>query len=97
MLFLGILKVNKEGTGTGFDLNLASKITNICKIPYIINGGFGKKSHINELLNVCNPSGIAISSAFHYNLVKNFSKRNKSKMQRKSINKLSISNVWSRC
>ena len=72
-----LTSVNKEGTGTGFDLNLASKITNICKIPYIINGGFGKKSHINELLNVCNPSGIAISSAFHYNLGKSFSKINK--------------------
>lgn len=69
-----LTSINKEGTGTGFDLDLASKISNICKIPYIINGGFGKKTHIKELLNTCNPSGIAISSAFHYNLKKNFSK-----------------------
>ncbi len=73
-----LTSINKEGTGSGFDLKLASKISNICKIPYIINGGFGKKSHINELLNVSNPSGIAISSAFHYNLNKNFSKNDES-------------------
>ena len=61
-----VTSVNKEGTGTGFDLNLFDKISKKIKIPLIVNGGFGKLSHIKDLLNYCCPSEIAIGSALHY-------------------------------
>jgi len=61
-----ITSINKEGTGKGFDLELCEKISKVAKIPFIINGGFGELKHISDLLNVCLPSGICISSAFHY-------------------------------
>jgi cyclase len=63
-----ITSIEKEGVGKGFDLKLAEKISQITTIPYIIHGGFGKLSHIDELLNCCNPSGISISSALHYSM-----------------------------
>ena len=62
-----ITSVDKDGTGKGFDLNLAEKISKFSKIPFIINGGFNNIKDIDELLDCCLPSGIAISSAFHYN------------------------------
>lgn len=70
-----ITSINKEGTGTGFDLNLYEKISKKIKIPLIVNGGFGKLSHIKDLLNCCCPSGISISSALHYSSILNIKKR----------------------
>lgn len=70
-----VTSVNKEGTGTGFDLNLFDKISKKIKIPLIVNGGFGKLSHIKDLLNYCRPSGIAIGSALHYSSMLNIKRR----------------------
>jgi cyclase len=70
-----ITSVNKEGTGTGFDLNLFEKISKKIKIPLIVNGGFGKLSHIRDLLDCCRPSGIAIGSALHYSSMINIKRR----------------------
>jgi cyclase len=70
-----ITSVNKEGTGTGFDLNLFEKISKKIKIPLIVNGGFGRLSHIKDLLNYCCPSGIAIGSALHYSSMLNIKKK----------------------
>lgn len=61
-----ITSIHSDGKGRGFDLNLAETIQKIIKIPYIVNGGFGELHHFDELLNVCNPSGIALGSMLHY-------------------------------
>lgn len=68
VLELLITSVNNEGTGKGFDLKLAEIVKNNASIKYIMNGGFKKINHINDLLKVCNPSGVAISSALHYQI-----------------------------
>ena len=61
-----ITSIDQDGTGRGFDLKLAERISKRIYIPYIINGGFGKLSHFDEVLNCCEPSGIAIGSLLHY-------------------------------
>jgi len=63
-----ITSIDQDGTGKGFDLKLAEKISKKIHIPYIVNGGFGKLSHFDEVLNCCKPSGIAIGSLLHYGL-----------------------------
>ena len=63
-----VTSIDKDGTGGGFDLKLADKISKKIQIPYIINGGFGKLIHFDEVLNCCQPSGIAIGSLLHYGL-----------------------------
>lgn len=70
-----VTSINKEGTGNGFDLKLFEKISKKIKIPLIVNGGFGKLSHIRDLLNYCHPSGIAIGSALHYSSIINIKKK----------------------
>lgn len=68
VLELLITSVNNEGTGKGFNLKLAEIVRDNTSVRYIINGGFKEIKHINDLLEVCSPSGIAISSALHYKI-----------------------------
>ncbi len=63
-----VTSVDYEGTKKGFDIELATKIIPNTSIPVIISGGCGKLSHINELIEKCEPSGIAIASCFHYHV-----------------------------
>ncbi len=66
-----VTSIDQDGTGRGFDLKLAEKISKKIYIPFIINGGFGELSHFDEVLNYCEPSGIAIGSLLHYGLKTN--------------------------
>ncbi len=61
-----ITSIDSDGKGKGFDLYLAEEIQKHVKIPFIVNGGFGELTHFDELLNVCDPSGIALGSILHY-------------------------------
>ena len=71
--------IDLDGTGKGFDLNLAEKISKHIKIPFILNGGISTIEHINDILNASNPSGIALGSMLHYSrLDGNFSKNQSS-------------------
>lgn len=61
-----ITSIDQDGKGKGFDLFLAEIIQKIVKVPYIINGGFGELFHFDQLLDVCDPNGIALGSMLHY-------------------------------
>ena len=58
-----ITSIDTDGTGLGFGLNIAEKLSKNLKIPFIVNGGVSSLDHIDQLLNVSLPSGIAIGSA----------------------------------
>ena len=60
-----ITSVDKDGTGTGFDVDLVETISAMSRIPVIVSGGFGKPDHLNDLLKVARPEGIAIGKAVH--------------------------------
>ena len=60
-----LTSIDKEGTREGFDLDLIKKASNICKIPLIISGGFGKKNDLNSVLEN-QIDAIAIADAIHY-------------------------------
>jgi cyclase len=62
--------IDSEGTGKGIDCKFLKKIDKISEIPFIINGGFGNEKHVKEVLSFKNINGAAISSLFHYDLVK---------------------------
>jgi len=70
-----ISSIDRDGTGTGFDLNLAKKITQITNMSFIIGGGFAEINHIHELLDQSNPSGVFISSSLHYNTINKVTKK----------------------
>ena len=66
-----IVSVDQEGTGKGFDLNLAKQVSDEVSVPVVIHGGAG---HINDVLELANHvpvSGIAIASMFHHEYIAN--------------------------
>ena len=64
-----VTSIDKDGTGEGFDLDIAEKLQKFIEIDYILNGGFSKLDHFLNVLNICKPSGFAIGSALHYNVL----------------------------
>jgi cyclase len=58
--------VDREGTGTGFDLDLTSQIANAVSIPVIAHGGPGKLAHISEVVTTSGVDAVAIGSMLHY-------------------------------
>lgn len=68
-----ITSVDKEGTGTGFDIQLTNSICKEVGIPVIAHGGCGKREHIAEVLNSTNVSSVAIASLLHYSYIEKHS------------------------
>jgi cyclase len=61
-----ITSIEDDGIGNGFNEKIAEIVQLNCKIPFILSGGFSKLEHFKKIFDICSPSGIAISSAFHY-------------------------------
>ena len=61
-----ITSIDKEGTMTGYDLDLVKIITNGVSIPVIANGGAGTRQHFVDAVNIANASAVAASSVFHF-------------------------------
>ena len=63
--------IDSEGTGKGINLKLVELIISHISVPIILNGGIGNKNQVYELLSLDKISGLAISSMFHYDKIKN--------------------------
>lgn len=61
--------VDKDGRKNGFDIELARKVVDLLDIPVVIASGAGNINHIKQLIKDVLPSGIAISSVLHYDLI----------------------------
>ena len=57
-----ITNIEKEGTWSGFDIDLLKSLTSLVKIPIIIGGGCGNIQHIADALNIGKASAVAIGS-----------------------------------
>ena len=62
-----ITSVDKDGMGTGFDIDLISEVSKNVNIPVIASGGLGKLSDIGKLVKNTNVEAIAIARSLHYN------------------------------
>ena len=71
-----VTSIDQDGTGEGFDLDIVKILKKHVHIPYILNGGFSKLKHFEDVLNLDIPSGFAIGSVFHYNQLKKISDKN---------------------
>lgn len=61
-----LTSVDKEGTGTGFDIELVNAITTQVNIPVIAHGGAGSAQDVVRLFSNTTVSAAASSSLFHY-------------------------------
>jgi len=58
--------VDTDGRCRGFDTELASKVVGLVNIPVVVSSGAGSLKDIKTLIEVANPSGVAIASLLHY-------------------------------
>ena len=58
--------VDTDGRCRGFDNKLASKVVSLVNIPVVVSSGAGSLEDIKTLIEMANPSGVAIASLLHY-------------------------------
>lgn len=63
-----VTSVDKDGTRSGFDVDLVRSIREAVSVPVIASGGAGKVADIVQLLNDANPSAVCVGSMLHYEL-----------------------------
>ena len=61
--------IDRDGLGSGFDIDLVKKVAALVSIPVIAAGGCGKPSDLGNLIQKTEVSGAAIAQAFHFNKV----------------------------
>ena len=61
-----LTSMDKDGTKTGYDLELLNKITSTLSIPVIASGGAGKLEHLYESIKTGGASAVLAASIFHY-------------------------------
>ena len=61
-----LTSIDREGTWSGFDLQLTQKIADAVNVPIIANGGAGSLIHIKEVVNEGRASSVALGSMVVY-------------------------------
>lgn len=61
-----ITSVDREGTGSGFDMDITSTIAKSVSIPVIAHGGAGSMDQVKEVITDGHADAVAIASILHY-------------------------------
>lgn len=61
-----VTSVDREGTGTGFDLDLTRKIADAVPIPVLASGGAGSPEHVRQVAHEGHAQAACIASILHY-------------------------------
>lgn len=61
-----LTSVDREGTGSGFDLDLIRQVSMQASIPVIAHGGAGSGRHVVEAIREGAADAVAVASMFHY-------------------------------
>ncbi len=65
-----LTSVDKEGTSTGFDIELTKKVTSIVSIPVVAHGGAKNPADIAEVIHKGKADAVSIASMLHYGFLK---------------------------
>jgi cyclase len=60
-----LTSMDKDGTGTGYDLPLIQAVSQAVSIPVIASGGAGKLTHLAEALEA-GAHGVLAATIFHF-------------------------------
>jgi cyclase len=58
--------MDKDGTKTGYDIELTRTISNLVSVPVIASGGVGNLEHLYEGFKLGLASAVLAASIFHY-------------------------------
>jgi cyclase len=61
-----LTSMDKDGTKTGYDLELTRAISSLVSIPVIASGGVGNLDHLYDGFNIGLASAVLAASIFHY-------------------------------
>ena len=64
-----VTSMDRDGTNSGYDLDLTRAITDMVPIPVIASGGAGNKEHFLEVIN-SGAEAVLAASLFHFNILK---------------------------
>jgi cyclase len=64
-----LTSIDRDGTGTGFDLDLVNTVANLVSIPVIACGGAGKMIHIQEVIRNGHADAVSLASVLHYQFI----------------------------
>ena len=62
-----LTSMDKDGTKSGFDLDLLERVSSFIKIPVIASGGVGKLEHFYEGIVKGKANALLAASVFHFN------------------------------
>ena len=65
-----LTSIDKEGTETGFDIDLIKNVYEIIKKPLIVSGGCGSLDDIKEVRKKFKNVSVALASVLHYKTLK---------------------------
>ena len=87
-----LTSMDKDGTKTGFDLELTSTVAGSVNIPVIASGGVGKLDDFFDGIKIGNASAVLAASVFHFRElsiveVKNFLKKRNIKVRIDNLKK----------
>lgn len=66
-----LTSLDREGTGTGLDLELVGSIADRIPIPLIVSGGVGRLEHVAQLAGTLPVGAVACASLFHFAFLQN--------------------------
>ena len=64
-----VTSMDRDGTNSGYDLDLIRAITDIVSVPVIASGGAGNKEHFIDAINN-GAEAVLAASLFHFNLLR---------------------------
>jgi imidazole glycerol-phosphate synthase subunit HisF len=64
-----ITSVDREGTGTGYDIELTRMVADAVDIPVIAHGGAGTLQHVAEVIEDGRADAVTMASMIHYDFI----------------------------
>jgi cyclase len=61
-----VTSIDREGTRSGFDVELTRSIATHVRVPVIASGGYGEPSHLLEVVQIGSADAVAFADALHY-------------------------------
>lgn len=61
-----LTSIDRDGTMSGYDVDLIKMVSKVIKIPLIVGGGAGNYEHMLEAAKIEGVSGLAAASMFHF-------------------------------
>ncbi len=61
-----VTSMDRDGTTSGYDLDLLNELSNIISVPVIASGGAGTKEHVRDAILLGKADAVLAASIFHY-------------------------------